>query len=93
MENSKITRLIDKLRLELRNDKDKNADLSELLVEYNKMIEAIKKTYRKHWMGDDSIGWDELGSDLCTVLCCVMGNEEFVKFAKTAHINQVVNGE
>lgn len=41
------------------------------------VVEALKLAYRKHWLNDDSIGWDELGDKLCDALCNAMGDKEF----------------
>ena len=40
-------------------------------------IEALKLAYRKHWLNDESIGWEELGDILRDVLCEEMGDEVF----------------
>ncbi len=43
------------------------------------LLRVAKRTYRKHVCDDDSIGWDELGDELCDILCNVMGDDEFNK--------------
>lgn len=39
---------------------------------------ACKMAYRKHYLNDESIGWDELSEVLKEALCCYMGDDEFV---------------
>jgi hypothetical protein len=47
------------------------------------LIGVVKLAYRKHHLGHESIGWDELGGKLCDVLCELMGGEEFQKWLQT----------
>lgn len=60
------------------------ANIAELAAENarpaDEVVEAVKLAYRKHWLGDGSIGWDELGEKLHDALCNAMGDEEFVKW-------------
>lgn len=42
------------------------------------LLEAAKLAYRKHHLGDDSIGWDELSEALQNALCEAMGDRAFV---------------
>ena len=44
----------------------------------NSNFEVLKMAYRKHVLGDDAIGWDELGDTLKDALCEIMGDEAFV---------------
>jgi len=44
------------------------------------LLSACKLAYRKHHLGDDSIGWDELSDALCNALCNEMGDTEFQKW-------------
>ncbi|MGD9161130.1 MAG: hypothetical protein PVG39_22120 [Desulfobacteraceae bacterium] len=44
------------------------------------LLEACKKAYRKHWLGDETIGWNELGTVLMDALCNEMGDDEFCKW-------------
>lgn len=44
------------------------------------MLEALKLAYRKHCLGDDSIGWEELEKTLQNTLCNIMGDEEFINW-------------
>lgn len=57
------------------------ANIAELGAESvrpdERLVEALKLAYRKHWLNDDSIGWDELGDKLCDALCNAMGDKEF----------------
>ena len=41
-------------------------------------MEACKMAYRKHAMGDDSIGWNELSDVLAAALANGMGDKRFV---------------
>lgn len=45
------------------------------------MLEALQMAYRKHHMGDPSIGWEELSDKLLNTLCEVMGDEAFVAWS------------
>lgn len=45
--------------------------------EKNYLLDAVKAAYRKHHMGDDRIGWDELSEILFTALTKEMGDGEF----------------
>lgn len=49
-------------------------------TEHRNLIQAVKLAYRKHCLGDDSIGWDELDKFLHNTLCEVMGDEEYQKW-------------
>lgn len=50
----------------------------------NELLKAVKLAYRKHHLGDESVGWDELSETLMNVLCETMGDEEFQVWIKTA---------
>lgn len=41
------------------------------------LLEATKLAYRKHHLGDDKIGWDELSEALLDALCEAMGDKAF----------------
>lgn len=41
------------------------------------LLEAVQIAYRKHHMGDESIGWNELADQLQVVLAKVMGNKDY----------------
>lgn len=55
-----------------------------LREEKGELLEAVKLAYRKHHLGDDSIGWDELSQSLMNPLCNVLGDEGFRKFLDEA---------
>ena len=40
-------------------------------------IEALKLAYRKHHLGDESIGWDELSECLLDALCNELGDDGY----------------
>lgn len=42
------------------------------------LLEAVKLAYRKHHLGDDSIGWDELSEALHNALCNAMGDKAYL---------------
>jgi len=46
------------------------------------LLEAVKLAYRKHHLGDPSIGWDELSDKLLNVLCETMGDRAFIKWVE-----------
>ena len=46
----------------------------------NEMLKVLQLAYRKHHLGDESIGWDELGNSLYDVLASEMGDEEFIEW-------------
>ena len=48
----------------------------------HKLLEVCKLAYRKHWLDDDRIGWEELGSALLSAICEAMGDENFQKWLK-----------
>lgn len=50
----------------------------DLLEDHNKrLLETLKLCHRKHGQHDDSIGWDELVSDMGYTLAEVMGDDKF----------------
>ena len=64
-----------------RRDCDKlttaEGKLKNIAVRFASTEGALQAAYRKHHLGHDHIGWDELGGILCDVLCEVMGDTEF----------------
>ena len=50
---------------------------NELTSREKMMLEVVQRTYRKHHMGDGSIGSFELSNELQVVLVEVMGNEGY----------------
>ncbi len=49
-------------------------------MEPKAMLEALKLCYRKHHLGDESIGWNELSTIMYDTLCREMGDEGFVNW-------------
>lgn len=47
----------------------------------HKLLFVLKLAYRKHHLGDETIGWDELGNKMCDALCDAMGDEEYRKWS------------
>ncbi len=43
-------------------------------------VRSLKLAYRKHVVGDDSIGWDELSGELGNALAQIMGDDEFCEW-------------
>ena len=50
---------------------------STILLNQALLLEAAKLAYRKHHLGDESIGWDQLSDVLQTTLAEVMGDRPF----------------
>ena len=50
--------------------------------------ELIKRVYRKHVLGDDSIGWEELSDDLRDTLCESMGDDEFCQWLESVETSK-----
>jgi len=46
------------------------------------VLDALKLAYRKHHLGDESIGWDELDTALLGALCEAIGDTEFVRWVE-----------
>lgn len=46
------------------------------------LLDAVKCAYRKHHLGDDSIGWGELSSTLLNALCNYLGDEGFQEWLR-----------
>jgi predicted nuclease with TOPRIM domain len=72
----------DQAALEHRDTKiqrleSENAKLNERI----KVLEdALKKSYRKHWLNDERIGWQELGDIIYNALCISLGDDAFEKW-------------
>jgi len=47
-------------------------------------INALKIAYRKHCIGDETIGWQELEEVLFDALCNELGNDEFTRWSESA---------
>jgi len=52
----------------------------QLQSQRDTLLKTLKRCYRKHWLDDDSIGWQELGTEIYDCLCNVMGDEWFVQW-------------
>jgi hypothetical protein len=52
------------------------------------LTEACKLAYRKHHLGDESIGWDELGDVLHNVLYTVMDNGPYLDWLDSLQIGK-----
>lgn len=48
----------------------------------DELLEAVKLAYRKHHLGDDTIGWNELSDTLLNALCNAMGDEAYLEWVK-----------
>ena len=55
-------------------------ELEELQAERDKLLKTVQLVYRKHCMGYDGIGWDELGGVLLDALCNTMSSEGYEKW-------------
>src|SRR3990172_7497399 len=53
------------------------AENNQLRKSLQRVIGALQLAYRKHHMGDETIGWNELSSEVGDVLADVMGDKEF----------------
>jgi hypothetical protein len=54
----------------------------ELTKREQELLEAVKLAYRKHHIGDDRIGWDELSEVLLCAICNTIGDEEYNKWIR-----------
>ena len=48
------------------------------------LTEILKEVYRKHCLGMDDIGWDELGEAMRDCLCEMLGDKGFQKWIRLA---------
>ena len=62
-------------------------DQKAIVANYKRMLkrsrmieEALKAAYLKHHVGVDDVGWDELGDQLETALCELLGDDGFVRW-------------
>lgn len=58
----------------------KDLKINELQKINNSLLNACKFAYRKHWMGDDTIGWNELGDVLHEAICNAIGDDGFLQW-------------
>jgi hypothetical protein len=56
-------------------------------------LEALKLAYRKHVLGDQNIGWEELCSAIANALCNEIGDEAFQKFVEDFYHEQANSKE
>lgn len=54
-------------------------DVADMNI-HDRMLRAIQRTYRKHYLHDSDIGWEELSDELYDTLCEAMGDEEYCKW-------------
>ena len=52
------------------------------------LLDAVKLAYRKHHLGDESIGWDELSECLLDALCNEMGDDGYQEWLASQHAVQ-----
>lgn len=64
-----------------------SAERDELSKRHSALLRMVKMCYRKHILGDDSIGWQQLEDTLLNALCNDMGDEEYQKWAEAAKEN------
>lgn len=57
-------------------------DNATLIACAPELLEAVKLAYRKHHLGDDTIGWDELSDKLLDALCNAMGADGYLEWVK-----------
>jgi hypothetical protein len=76
------TELLNQLVLGTYNENNKlRAELEKAKKATNQQaINALKLTYRKHCLADDSIGWIELEDILRDALCEAIGDKAFQDF-------------
>jgi hypothetical protein len=53
--------------------------------EVGRLVEVVKKAYRKHWLDDPDIGYAELGTVLMDALCNTLGDDGFNKWIGEYH--------
>ena len=57
------------------------------------LLTACKMAYRKHHLGDDSIGWDELSNALEDAICNMLGAQSFILWKNNASQQGVQGGQ
>jgi len=85
MKDPMETSTIDKLFLEL-SQVTKATTRKEIIL-----LEAVKVSYKKHCLGLESIGWDELSKVLLDTLCEVMGDVGYQQWLNEENRKNVVN--
>ena len=61
------------------------AGIAALRERQRVLVEAVKKSYLKHWLDDHSIGYAELGTVLMDALCNTLGDDGFSKWIGDYH--------
>jgi hypothetical protein len=56
--------------------------IKEIERQRDTLLSAVKYAYRKHHLGDENIGWDELSEILQCALCEAMGDEGCEKWVE-----------
>ena len=56
------------------------SEIDALRRERDEQTRLIQSAYRKHHLGQDNIGWNELSDRMCDTLCNVMGDTAFQKW-------------
>ena len=51
------------------------------------LLVAVQLAYRKHWLDDPNIGWEELGNFLYNTLAEEMGDQEFIAWLERAKLD------
>lgn len=64
-------------------DRAKEQGRSETKADVYILLAALQWCYRKHHMGSDEIGWEELSEKMHNVLCNVMGDDGYIAWSKT----------
>ena len=70
---NRLTKQISKLQAEVKRLKEDN----------ERYLKMMKLFYRKHHIGDESVGWEELGDMLCNTLCNILGDDGFQKWLQS----------
>ena len=60
-----------------------NTELNRLCAERDEFLRGVKLAYRKHWLNDESIGWDELGNTLHVMLCNALGDDGYIEWQES----------
>jgi hypothetical protein len=54
----------------------------ELTEREKELLHAVQMAYRKHWLDDDSIGWEELGKILNNAICNAIGDDGYKEWVE-----------
>ncbi len=58
----------------------------ERLDTFKRVEKTLKHCYEKHVLWDDSIGWDELGDEIHSALCELIGDDNFVNWRESKNV-------